>query len=67
MIQKVVHTQGSATQVGCVQHVDAYGSLKSCGIEHTSQFYDALTNCSSSSTRKDDSVPSQLLCYLGIK
>lgn len=42
---KVIHAQGSAVQVGCVKHVDAYGSFKSCEIEHTSEFYDALINC----------------------
>lgn len=34
---KVIHEEGSAIQVGCVKHVDAYGSLKSSEIEHTSE------------------------------
>lgn len=64
---KIINAQGSAIQVGCVKHVDAYGSLKSCEIEHTSEFYDVLINCSSYSALKDNSMPSQLLCYMHTK
>lgn len=47
---KVTHTQGNAIQVGCMKRGDGYGGLKSCEIEHTSQSYEALVNCSSYSS-----------------